>query len=253
MGNLVKLPKNGKALIITDIHGNLNDYNKYMHIWDKFENSDNHLILTGDFIHAMGRENDGSIEIMESVQNRCETSKNFHVLLGNHEWSTITKKAVYKAGINQTLNFDELLRENFGQSYNKELEKYVEFLRKLPIAVRTANKVFISHAGPPRNIKSLDDINHITDEGYNENLPLFEILWNRFEDYTENDLKSFLKTVNCEMMIVGHSPVDGIKLIYKNLLIVSSSYSEGKKAYVELDLKYNIKNSQDIINMVKYL
>jgi serine/threonine-protein phosphatase PP1 catalytic subunit len=55
------------------------------------------------------------------------------------------------------------------------------------------------------------------------------------------------------MMIVGHSPVDGIKLIYKNLLIVSSSYSEGKKAYVELDLKYNIKNSQDIINMVKYL
>jgi len=27
-----------------------------MHIWDEFENEDNHLILTGDFIHAMGLE-----------------------------------------------------------------------------------------------------------------------------------------------------------------------------------------------------
>ena len=109
------------------------------------------------------------------------------------------------------------------------------------------------HGGPPRNIKSLDEINHITDKGYTDNLPLFQILWNRFEDYTENDLKTFLKTVDCKMMIVGHTPVDGIELVYKNQLIVSSSYSEGKKAYVELDLKYNIKNSQDIINMVKYL
>jgi len=253
MGKLIKLPKNGKALIITDIHGNLNDFNKYMHIWDKFKNSDNHLILTGDFIHAMGRENDGSIQIMESVQNQCETSENFHVLLGNHEWSTISKRSVYKAGINQTLDFDELLRENFGQSYNKELEEYVEFLKKLPIAVRTANKIFISHAGPPRNIKSLDEINHITDKGYNDNPPLFQILWNRFEDYTEHDLKTFLKAVNCKMMIVGHTPVDGIKLIYKNQLIVSSSYSEGKKAYVELNLKEDIKNSQNLLKMVKYL
>ena len=55
------------------------------------------------------------------------------------------------------------------------------------------------------------------------------------------------------MMIVGHTRVDGIKLVYKNQLIVSSSYSDGKKAYVELDLQYDIKNSQDILNMVKYL
>jgi Icc-related predicted phosphoesterase len=253
MGDIVKLPKNGKALIITDIHGNLNDFNKYMYIWDKFKNNDNHLILTGDFIHAMGRENDGSIEIMEYLQNQCETSKNFHVLLGNHEWSTISKKSVYKGSVNQTLDFNELLRENFGQNYNKELEEYVEFLKKLPIAVRTTNKVFISHAGPPKNIKSLDEINHITDKGYNENPPLFQILWNRFEDYTENDLKSFLKTVECKMMIVGHTRVNGIKLVNKNQLIVSSSYSKGKKAYVELDLKYDIKNGKDIVNMVKYL
>ncbi|WP_048187883.1 hypothetical protein [Methanobacterium paludis] len=50
-----------------------------------------------------------------------------------------------------------------------KMEEYVEFFKKLPIAVRTRNKVFISHAGPPRGIRSIDEIVHITDEGYTGN------------------------------------------------------------------------------------
>ncbi len=79
------------------------------------------------------------------------------------------------------------------------------------------------------------------------------MLWNRFDDFTEDDLKSFLKTVDCKMMIVGHTPVNGIKLTYKKQLVVSSSYSRGKKAYVELDLEKEIKKSKDLLKMVKYL
>ncbi|OPY23847.1 MAG: hypothetical protein A4E26_00642 [Methanobacterium sp. PtaU1.Bin097] len=54
-------------------------------------------------------------------------------------------------------------------------------------------------------------------------------------------------------MIVGHTPVDGIELLYKKLLIVSSSYGKGKKAYVELDLEKDIKGSKDLLKMVRYL
>lgn len=252
-GKLEELPSEGKALIITDIHGNLDDFNHFMQIWENFKNSDNHLVLTGDFIHAMGRENDKSIDILESVKSRWENSENFHVLLGNHEWSTISKKAVYKAGINQTLNFDELLRENFAENYGYKLEEYVQFFKELPIAVKTANGIFISHAGPPRNVKNLHEIVTLTDQGYNGNSKLLEFLWNRFDDYTEKDLKSFLKNVDCNAMIVGHTPVDGAKLMYKNQLVVSSSYSKGKKAYVELDLEKRIKGGKDLMKMVKYL
>jgi len=34
---LVELPRKGKALVITDIHGNLTDFQRFMHIWDEFE------------------------------------------------------------------------------------------------------------------------------------------------------------------------------------------------------------------------
>lgn len=54
-------------------------------------------------------------------------------------------------------------------------------------------------------------------------------------------------------MIVGHTPVDGVELIGENQLIVSSSYSSGKKAYVELDLQKEIKNGKDILKMVRYI
>lgn len=255
-GKLVELPNKGKTLVITDIHGNITDFKKFMQIWDEFAaNNDNHLILTGDFIHALGLENDRSVEILEFVKFLWETFPNIHVLLGNHEWATIFNKSLFKAGINQTYTFDELLKQKFGEAnYKVKMQEYIEFFKELPIAVRTANKIFISHAGPPMNIRSLDDIANITDEGYNSNnSKLFQILWNRQDDFTKEELQSFLKTVDCNMMIVGHTPVDGVKLIYKKQLIVSSSYGKGKKAYVELDLEKNIKNSRDLMKMVKYL
>jgi serine/threonine-protein phosphatase PP1 catalytic subunit len=54
-------------------------------------------------------------------------------------------------------------------------------------------------------------------------------------------------------MIVGHTPVDGVKLINDKQLIVSSSYSQGKKVYIELDLEEKIKDATDILKMVKNL
>ena len=254
-GKLVELPRKGKALIFTDIHGNLTDFKRFIHIWDEFDNKDNHLIFTGDFIHAMGMENDKSIEILEYIKFLCENFSNIHVLLGNHEWATISQKPVFKAGINQTFNFDTLLLKKFGEKrYLEKMDEYIEFFKKLPIAVRTDNKIFISHAGPPTNVNSLDEIKNITDDGFNSDNPqLFQMLWNRQDNFSEDDLKSFLDTVNCNMMIVGHTPVDGIKLLYKKLLIVSSSYGKGKKAYVELDLEKDIKRSKDLLKMVRHL
>lgn len=255
-GKLVELPRKGKALVITDIHGNLDDFKQYMYIWDEFrEDLDNHLILTGDFIHAMGLENDSSVEILEYVKFHCENTSNFHVLLGNHEWSTISRKLVFKAGVNQNLRFDSLLREKFGENkYHEKLREYIQFFKKLPVAVRTDNRIFITHAGPATKIKSFDEIKNIDEGGYNSNnSKLVQLLWNRPEDYTAEQLKSFLKIVDCKLMIAGHTPVDGIKLVHDKLLIVSSSFGKGKKAYVELDLEKDIKGSKELLKRVKYI
>lgn len=252
-GKLIELPKKGKALVITDIHGNIDDYNQFMHIWEDFKDKDNHLIQTGDLIHGMGLKADKSIEILDSAKYKFENSKNFHLLLGNHEWSLISKTTVYKAGMNLTLNFENLLKQRFGSQWEKKLQDYINFFKKLPVAVKTGNKVFISHAGPPNYIKGIHDIINITDAGYSKNRKLFELLWNRHGDYTKKDINSFLENIGCNVMIVGHTPVRGVELIGKRQLVVSSSYTKGKRAYLKLDLRKKIKNGKDLLKMVKYL
>ena len=63
---LIELPRKGKALIITDLHGNLEDYERYLDIWKEFKDKNNHLIITGDFIHSCDKD-DGSLEIIKTT------------------------------------------------------------------------------------------------------------------------------------------------------------------------------------------
>ena len=250
---LVELPKKGYAIVVTDIHGNLNDYNKYISIWEKCNEKNVHFILTGDFIHAFGEKKDESIKILESVKHNFEKYENFHALLGNHEWSTISRVSVYKGSVNQSLNFESHLKERFKENWKIKLEEYQNFFKTLPVAVKTDNKVFISHGGPPKNVKSLDEIVHIADNGYIENTMLYQLLWNREDDFTNRELKEFLRAVGCSAMIVGHTPVDGIKMVGKEQVILSSSYTLGKKSYIILDLEKKIRDANDLLKMEKKL
>lgn len=252
-GKLLELPRKGKALIITDLHGDIDDYNKYMSIWEGFDDYHNHLIITGDFIHSMRRFKDSSIEIFDLIKDNFENLKNFHVLLGNHEWAHITGKPVYRGFDDQRWDFEMKLKYYYRERWIKKLEEYKEFFMELPVAVKTNNGVFISHAGPSKEINSIEDVINITDQGYVENNRLYDLLWNRPEDCRKRELDSFLKAVGCKFSIVGHTCVDGIRRIHDKQLIVSSSYSLGKKAYVELDLKKDINDINGIIGMVKYL
>ena len=248
---LIELPQKGNALIITDLHGNLEDYRRYMEIWKDFNDKNNHLILTGDFIHSC-YVNDGSLEIIDSVKTLYENEENFHVLLGNHEWAQILNESIYKGGLNQTQDFNGLVYKKYGEETVEKIEFYKKFFKTLAIAVRTKNKVLISHAGPSPHLKSEEDIKNISNNDYSNNLVLYDMVWNRNMECSRNYLDPFLKYLNCNASIVGHTPVDGVEFI-GNQLIVSSSFGTERKAYLELDLEEEINNSHDLLEMVKYL
>lgn len=249
---LLHLPAKGKAMIITDIHGNIGDYQRYMEIWGRFKNKKNHLIITGDYIHGFG-DSDGSVNILESIKWQFEHLPNFHVLLGNHELAQLAGIDVFKGGYNQKKDFETLVFGKYGSKCQKKIKLYKKFFKKLPIAVKTENGVFISHAGPSTHIKSVMDLKNILKDGYCNNHNLSGMLWNRFGDYSLDDVDEFLKAVGCEFSIVGHTPVKGVKKIGEKQLILSSSYGYEPKAYLELDLEKKITSINDLIGMVKYL
>lgn len=248
-GDLVTLPRRCRAMVVTDLHGNLEDFNKLMTLWGEMLQPQVPSHLTGDFIHAMGRENDQSIKIIEEVQHFARKYNNFHPLLGNHtDLATIYKILIYKGGVNQNITFDALLKETFPDVWEEKLEEYINFFQSLPLAVRTENQVFISHSGPPGGVNSIDDIKNITHDGYLDNQPLYDLLWRR--DPKKRDVNQFLEKIDSRALVVGHTPVDGYKL-KGNLLILSSSYGNGRKVYLDLDLEKEIKNARDLESMIK--
>ena len=69
---------NKKLFVVTDIHGNLQDFNDYLNLW--LMDKSNHIVFTGDLIHHDEKSKDKSLEILDLVRvyNRYST---FHVLL----------------------------------------------------------------------------------------------------------------------------------------------------------------------------
>ena len=110
----------------------------------------------------------------------------------------------------------------------------------------------ISHAGPSPHLKSEDDIKNILDNDYSQNFEVYEMLWGRNMECSHNYLDPFLKYLNCDAAIIGHTPFNGLGL-HCNQLVVPSSFGLGKKAYIELDLKADINTGTDFLKMVKYL
>lgn len=245
---LIELSNNGKLLVVTDIHGNLKDFNKYIKIWESGEHE--YFVFTGDLIHAMDLKEDGSVEIIYKVRDLLKSEKNIYLLLGNHEWSVITGIPIYKGGINLTIMFERLLKSKFGDGWKEILDEFKTFFKKFHLAVRTSNKVFISHAGPSRYVESIEDIMKVKD--YDDPI-LYELIWNRYGDYSLSDIDRFLEKVGCNAMVVGHTPVNGVELIGKKQMILSSSFSLGKKAYLSLNLESEVKNAIDLLKYVKFI
>lgn len=245
----IQLPAEGRLLVVTDLHGDLQDYEKYLKLWD-CNDPNFHLVFVGDFIHSI-YEDDGSIEIIEDVIEKNNKYPNFHPLLGNHEWSHIVGSPVFKGYNNQTQDFEDLIVQKKG-TLEPFLSEYIEFFESMPYFVKTANGLFISHAGPSKYIHTLNAFNRIFENDFNYPI-LHDFLWNRYDnDYSMDDVDNFLRVIGSNCMVVGHTVVEAYS-IYGNQLILSSSFGTVDKAYLDVDLSVPINNMDDLWRNIEFL
>ena len=64
------LPKKGRLMVVTDIHGNYDNYQKYLKLWNK-KDKNSHIVFVGDLIHKTSGY-DQSIEIMDDIIEKTE-------------------------------------------------------------------------------------------------------------------------------------------------------------------------------------
>jgi len=135
----------GRAMIVTDLHGDRDAFDRYVgEFRARLEAGEvERLILLGDLIHSYGPpQRDRSLSMALDVialQDALGPDR-VVMLLGNHEMPHIYGVTLAKGDLEFTPRFEHAL--------GPHRERLLAFFRSLPFYVRTAAGVLLSHAGP---------------------------------------------------------------------------------------------------------
>ena len=264
----IRFNRKGRLIVVTDIHGNKDDFDTYVDdIWNR-DDPNCHILFTGDLIHEMEYSKDLSVEILDEVCHLL-TLPNFHVLLGNHEFCQIMHDDVYKWGINQTEDFKQHVQDKceWEDEYFLKLIAYEEIMKSFSYFAVTDNGFFISHAGPSYhnygkdldifNMPAIDkSIDRLHNEAYNYYMEyLEEMIWARpYDDYMEDRIDEFLAQVGCKFMVVGHTPCEGQAFhLLGNQIRYDSSFLAEDKYYLDIPLDRDFKDIYEVPKLLKKL
>lgn len=135
--------KEGQAMVVTDLHGDWDAYQRYRDTFFQLRavGLADLLILNGDMIHASApAAQDKSIDIvLDIIRLKQELGDNLIYVLGNHELPHIYSITLQKG--------DELFTPRFEFGMGDKRQEIVSFFDSLPFYVRTPGGVAICHAG----------------------------------------------------------------------------------------------------------
>lgn len=271
-----------RIIIIGDIHGDIKRFKNILIDAELINNdlewiaepSDTIVVQIGDQIDSLNRSPEiPEWEVLQDVNmlhltnslDKIAQEKGGRVisLIGNHEM------------MNTIGNFSYVSK----QSLFKDRDKYFmpmgtisSILAKRPIVLKIGS-LFFCHAGVKKShIDMLDKhgkhisyINElwsrymrtgklVRDDGTIDNgdIEIFNniildgengILWTRTVD-TDDDANYVLKKLGCKFVFIGHSPMDGIKLLNNRLWLtdngISRAFAKSEYQYIEI-LDHNIR------------
>jgi hypothetical protein len=213
-GRLVSLEDVAEVLVAGDLHGNLDNFRVLLQRANLTAHPRRHLVLQ-EVIHGPFQYPDGSDKSHQLVDLvaalKCQYPRQVHFLLGNHELSQATGRRIAKSEGELT----ELFRRGIDVAYGSHAEAvyaaYLELFAVVPCAVRTPNRVFLSHSLP--SARHLDGFTLAVleqDEHRPEELrsggAVYALLWGR--DTTPATVAAFLAKVDADLLISGHLPCE---------------------------------------------
>lgn len=261
-GSLAHLPREGKAILVGDIHSRLNCLEHILKETDFVERVGRgekiYMVFMGDFADRPRAEGDlGGIKVLETVLSlKNQFWNNVVILSGNHDVAT-------EGSINPQ-QFPQEARMKYGnEKGNIIFEKYKQLFNQVPIAVKMDNGGFVTHGGAASTVRSLSDVINPSEE------TKMQMRWNDPREkakgygvstrgegiyqYGVQEHYSFLKAVDSTMMFRAHEQEIRSDFNDTCITINSTDYKNAPKAYAVVDLsreltKYQIYDVSDVIS-----
>jgi hypothetical protein len=212
-GRVVALSGADDLLVAGDLHGHVGNFRKLLAAADLDRRPRRHLVLQ-EVIHlpATASGNDHSHQLVDLLAALvCQYPGRVHYLIGNHELAQATDRPIWKGDVTLNDLFWEGVWADYGERAAEVYTAYLELFAAAPLALRTPNRVFLSHSLPPA--KWLDTFALAVLEqdaaGGAALLPggsVYSLLWGR--DTSAEHVAAFLRKVDADLLITGHIPCD---------------------------------------------
>src|SRR5439155_25003548 len=110
-----------------------------------------HLILQ-ELIHspfhypAGGDKSHQLVDLLAAL--KCQFPRQVHLLLGNHELAQGTDSTIFKGDVSYNEMFKTGIATAYGARAGEIYAAYLALFAAVPLAVRTPNRVFLTHSLP---------------------------------------------------------------------------------------------------------
>jgi hypothetical protein len=203
-----------EVLVAGDLHGNVENFRLLLQKADLARQPRRHLVVQ-ELVHGSFRYPDGSdqshrlVDLVAAL--KVQYPDRVHYLLGNHELAQATDRMIGKGDENYNEMFVRGVHTAYGSAAAEVYAAYCQMFAACPLALRTANRVFLSHSlpsGSKLDTFCLEDLHRDTAEEA-DLLPggsVHSLVWGR--DTRLETVAAFLAKVDADLLITGHIPCD---------------------------------------------
>lgn len=240
-GSTVHLPGQGHLTATGDLHDHGLNFQRLLKFskLDAAEANDHHLILH-EVIHGPDQIN--GMDLSVRMIARCADLKlrhpgHFHSLLSNHELAQLRNEGITKDGISVCEIFNLGIDYLYGDDGDEVRDALNEYILSLPLAVKCANGVMVSHSLPaPRRIEAFDKSildRPLTDEDRAPHGSAYDMVWGRHQN--RKITEELAEAWNVNVFVVGHQPAEmGTEPVADNTLILASDHNHGVALPIDL-------------------
>jgi hypothetical protein len=214
-GGIIAPERAEEIMVVGDLHGNIPAFRKVLTLAALDRNPGRHLVLQ-ELIHGKleyGEDKgDRSHQLVDVVSAlKCQYPDRVHLILGNHELSELTGRIIAKDGKTLNMMFRMGISTAYGASAGEIYEAYKGLFAALPLAIRTANRVFVCHTLPDESDLDALDLELLKadtwpEEAMKRHGTIYALTWGR--DTEPEVADRFAAMVDADWFITGHQPCD---------------------------------------------
>jgi hypothetical protein len=214
VGRVVHLPAGSEVMVVGDLHGNITNF-KLLLQQARLDSFPRRHIVFQELIHGTafypggGDKSHQVLDVLAAL--KCQYPERVHFLLGNHELAQWHDQQITKSELACNNLFRAGVEEAYADYADEVYDLYLQMFAAACVALRTPNRVFISHSLPSaRHLPSFDPAVLERDDFTAADVKLggtmHALLWDR--DASQANVEAFLSRVDADWLITGHLACD---------------------------------------------